>query len=309
MKKMVLCFVVAVTSLTLQAQFKVKSLQQVHTGAMEKAYHPRFMPDGNLLVSAENYTGLGIVNVKSGVYTELTDMCSAGYYPVIANDGKTIIVRQKNDDYTVDIYSINVADKSISTVATQLPHLNQLGLCNNKVSYAVNSKVMTAEVTNSSTSQKFNPKDNIFVTEEDLKIVVYNNGRRIVLDPLKGQIDWGETQYVWTSLSPNKDKILFSCADNAYICDINGKNLVKVGPLRAPVWRGNTHVVGMHDKDDGYFYTESNIVIAKADGTQYQQLTPATSEIKMFPAVSNDGNKIAFHTLEGKIYLMTIEEE
>ena len=66
----------------------------------------------------------------------------------------------------------------------------------------------------------------------------------------------------------------------------------------------------MVDEDDGYFYTKSDIVIVKADGTgKMQQLTNNSSEIKMHPSVSNDGNKIAFHTLDGKIYLMNIKEK
>lgn len=65
----------------------------------------------------------------------------------------------------------------------------------------------------------------------------------------------------------------------------------------------------MVDADDGYHYTKSDIVIVAVDGTQMQQLTTPSDEIKMFPAVSNDGSQIAFHTLEGKIYVMTIKEK
>ena len=80
--------------------------------------------------------------------------------------------------------------------------------------------------------------------------------------------------------------------------------------MRAPVWRGNDYVVAMVDEDDGYFFTKSDIVIVKADGSgRMQQLTKNSSEIKMFPAVSADGSKVAFHTLEGKVYLMTIKEK
>ena len=66
----------------------------------------------------------------------------------------------------------------------------------------------------------------------------------------------------------------------------------------------------MNDCHDGYYYTKSDIVIVRTDGTQFQQLTYPSNEIKMFPSVSADGNKIAFHTEnEGKIYIMTIKEK
>ena len=85
--------------------------------------------------------------------------------------------------------------------------------------------------------------------------------------------------------------------------------VVKVGNMRAPQWRGNTHVVGMVDADDGYHFTKSDIVIVRADGTQMQQLTAPSDEIKMYPSTSADGSQVAFHTTEGKIYIMTIKEK
>ena len=82
-----------------------------------------------------------------------------------------------------------------------------------------------------------------------------------------------------------------------------------MGELRSPSWRGNTHVIGMRDEDDGYYYTKSDIVIVDVVGNNYQQLTSPSDEIKMFPSVSADGSKIAYHTTEGKIYVMTIKEK
>ena len=79
--------------------------------------------------------------------------------------------------------------------------------------------------------------------------------------------------------------------------------------MNCPQWRGNTHVVGMNDEHDGYFNTKSDIVIVRNDGTQMQQLTAPSDEIKMFPSVSADGSQIAFHTEDGKLYLMTIKEK
>ena len=306
MKKMLLCLAVATAFIANAQQFEVVSLQRVNTGAKTEAYHPRFMPDGNLLVSEENYDGLGIVNVKTGTYTNLTNMRSAGYYPVVSEDGKTIVVREKNEDMTVDLYSINVPNRSVTTLATNLDHINQVNLSNGKLTYATMSQTVTRQVSNSISSRL---ERKVLVTEEDLKIVVYRNGKRTVLDPLADQFDGVESQYSWTSLSPNGQKILFGCADYAFVCNLDGSGLVNLGALRAPAWRGNTHVVGMLDTDDGYFFTSSDIVIVKADGTGYQQLTTPSSEIKMYPSVSADGNQIAFHTLEGKIYIMTIKQK
>ena len=309
MKKLLLCLAVGVAFVSHAQQFEVVELQQVKTGA-NAVYHPRFMPDGNtLLVTSEGYDGLGLVDVKKGVYTKLTDMDGAGYYPVISEDGKTILTRNMNRNaFSQCIYKLDVESKALTLVAKDIDHTNQMSFSNGLATVAISGKAVASQVGEAITPVR--TMNNILVTEEDLKIVVYTNGVRSVIDPLAGQYgDW-DPQYSWTSLSPDRTKILFHCANDAFICDLKGNNVVKLGSMRAPQWRGNTHVVGMNDAHDGYFNTKSDIVIVRADGTQMQQLTTPSDEIKMFPSASADGSKIAFHTeKEGKIYIMTIKEK
>lgn len=308
MKKLLLCLAVAGASVANAQQFEVVELQEVKTG-LTKIYHPRFMPDGKtLLVTSEDYNGLGLVDIEKQSYTKLTDMQGAGYYPVISADGKTILTRSMNqEDFTQTLYAMNVETKALTVVAKDIEHVNQISLNNGEAAYATKGAIVGTVVTNPLTPVR---RQLVHVTEEDLKIVVYKGNTRTVLDPLAGQYgDW-DPQYIWTSLSPDRTKILFCCADVAYTCDLNGGNVVKLGSMRAPQWRGNTHVVGMNDEHDGYFNTKSDIVIVRADGTQMQQLTAPSDEIKMFPSVSADGSQIAFHTeREGKVYVMTIKEK
>lgn len=308
MKKTLFCIAVAMATIAHAQQFEVTSLERVKTGSQTAVYHPKFMPNGNILVTAENYDGLGLVDMKSGSYTLLTDMEGAGYYPVISEDGKTILTRNMSKvNATQSIYTLNVETKELTTVAENVGHVNQISFKNGEATLAVEGKSVTKTVSGAITPVR--QMNNILVTEEDLKIVVYKNGVRSVLDPLAGKLDGWDPQYTWTSLSPDRKKILFGCADYAYVCNLDGTGLVKLGFMRAPQWRGNTHVVGMIDADDGYHYTKSEIVIVRVDGTQMQQLTTPSDEIKMFPSASADGSQIAFHTLEGKIYVMTIKEK
>lgn len=307
MKKMLLSLV-AVSALAVNAQqFEVVSMEKVPTQDHVMTYHPRFMPDGNLLVSALNYDGLALIDVKSGKYTLLTEMPGAGYCPVISKDGKTILTRNMNKtEFTQDIYVLDVETKSLKTVAKGIDHVNQMAFNGATAMLPIEGKaVKKTVIKNASTSTL----DDLLVTEEDLKIVVYANGNRTVLDPLAGQLgDW-DPQYTWTALSPDKSRILFGCANNAYVCFLDGSGVVNLGALRSPQWRGNTHIVGMQDEDDGYYYTKSDIVIVDVAGNNFQQLTTSSDEIKMFPSVSVDGSKIAFHTNDGKIYVMTIKEK
>lgn len=307
MKRMFFLAVVVLAFIANAQQFDVVKVEQVPTGNHEMTFHPRFMPDGNLLVTAENYDGLGLINVKSGEFTLLTEMQGAGYYPVISEDGKTILTRSMDKvNFTHDIYVLDVASKTLKSVAKGINHVNQLSYNGSEAMLPIEGKAVKKTIFKGASSASLN---DLFVTEEDLKIVVYANGVRTELDPLAGQFEGWDPQYIWTSLSPDKSRILFGCCDNTYVCNLDGSDVIKLASMRAPQWRGNTHVVGMLDSDDGYLFTKSDIAIVDVVGNNFQQLTTPSDEIKMFPSVSADGSKIAYHTTEGKIYVMTIKEK
>lgn len=313
MKKLLLLMAVGVATVANAQQFEVTSLQEVKTGG-EAVYHARFMPDGKtLLVSnTESYDGLSLVNIKDGATTELTDMPGAAWCCEISEDGKTILTRSMDrNNFTHNIYTIDVATKKATPVIENIDHINNMTFSKGVVQLAHSGgKLMQQKVADVATPLK--PNNNVLLTNEDLKMVLYVNGVRNVLDPLAGQIEDGlwDTQYCWTSLSPDGKRILFYCYQNAYTCDLNGQNVEKVGEIQSPQWCGNDHIVGMNDEHDGYFNTSSDIVICKKDGSQLQQLTSAADkEIKMYPSVSADGSQIAFHTESGKLFLMTIKKK
>ena len=308
MKKLVLTLA-AVAALTAQAQqFEVVSTQQLSVG-VEDIFHPKFTPDGNsLLVSSAGYDGIGIINLKTQKYQRITDMRGAGWKPAISEDGKTLVVRQKDDELQGNsLYSINLNTLERTAILQKADHFNQINFVNGKVSVGLQGKLVAKQVTRPISAVQL--PNEVFVAEEDLKIAVYNNGRRIELDPLQGQFGSWDPQYIWVSLSPDQTKILFHCQNNAYVCDINGKNLVKLGHMGCPQWRGNSHVVGHREAHDGYHLTKGEIMIVDVEGKYIQQLSTTSSEIKTFPSVSADGSKIAFHTEDGKLYVMTIKEK
>lgn len=308
MKKLLLCLAVGFATMANAQQFEVVSLQEVKTGDRETAYHPRFMPDGKtLMVCAENYDGLGLVDTDKKTYMHITDMPSAGFYPAVSEDGSTILFREKNwDDLSVSLYSVNLKSRIITPVVSGLEHINNISFVNGEAAFGQRGMAFRKRICKA--SYTLAAEKDVQVTTEDLKIVVYTNGIPAVLDPLS-TADY-DAQYFWTSLSPDKTRILFASGNLTYVCNLDGSGLVELGAFRAPVWRGNNYVVGHLDEDDGYYYTKSDIVIVKADGSkQMQTLTTGTDAITMFPTVNIAGDKIAFHTEEGKIFLMQIKEK
>lgn len=302
--------VVAFAMVANAQQFEVTSLQEVKTSAQASAFHPRFMPDGKtLLVTSEGYDGLALVSIATGEYNQLTTFPGAGWCAEISEDGKTILTRSIDGvSLKQNIYALDVASKRLTPVMENIEHVNNIGFSRGIATIGLNGVGVAKQVAKVSTLVA--PKNNVFVTNENLKLAVYVNGVRNILDPLAGEFGEWDPLYAWSSLSPDGSKILFYCRQNAYTCDLNGKNVQKIGNIPGPQWCGNDYIVGMKNEHDGYNNTKGDIVICKVDGTGYQQLTSSSDkEIKVFPSVSADGSRIAYHTESGKLFVMTIKKK
>ncbi len=113
--------------------------------------------------------------------------------------------------------------------------------------------------------------------------------------------------YIWASLSPSEDKILFTAAgDGTYVSDLEGKILHDIGYLNAPQWLNEDWVIGMDDKDDGEQVISSDIVAVHLETGKRINLTQKSEVIAQYPKVSPEQNRIVYHSLEGGVYLMRI---
>ncbi len=139
-----------------------------------------------------------------------------------------------------------------------------------------------------------------YVTNEDLKLVLYKAGKRTELYPHGTDVN-----YIWSSISPDGTKILFNTRKGTGVCDLNGKELVNLGQCNSPVWYGNDYVVAALEENDGHNFTAGAVVILSLDGQLRQELTDK-AEIAMCPSVSYETGQIAYHDFDGNIHLMQI---
>lgn len=140
----------------------------------------------------------------------------------------------------------------------------------------------------------------IFVNNTDLKLNLIINGNTTILTPHGDDVN-----YIWSSLSPDGNLILFNTCKGTAICDLQGKEIINLGNINAPVWYGSKYVVGMDDNNNGNFYTSSRIVIAAIDGSSKQYLTD-DDEIVMYPSVNAENGYIAYNTIDGQLRMMKI---
>ena len=134
------------------------------------------------------------------------------------------------------------------------------------------------------------------------QLMITRNGRTKLFSP-----NGKDNSYLWPSVSPDGTKVLYYvCGLGAYVCNIDGSNIKKIGTMRAPQWYNNDIVVGMNDQDDGEVIYASTIVAANLKG-ETQTLTDR-KHIAMYPKVSPATGKIVFSTPEGEVYIIHVTQ-
>ena len=81
------------------------------------------------------------------------------------------------------LYSLDIATKSLTTLATDIEHINTINVSGRDYEIGINGKLLRRSM-DGNRSIKSIPSGDIMVTEEDLKMVVYIDGVRNVVDPV-----------------------------------------------------------------------------------------------------------------------------
>lgn len=143
------------------------------------------------------------------------------------------------------------------------------------------------------------PEDFVKTSGKSITLIINNEKKQI--SPV------GDKFYIWASLSPDKEKLLFTAAgDGTYVSDLNGNIITRPGYLNSPEWINNEWIVGMDDQDDGEKIVSSDIIAIHIPSGKRENLTKQADYIAQYPKVSPERNRIVFHSLEGNIYLMKI---
>ncbi len=284
-------------ALALSAQ----QIQVVKCEQIGQGFYPQLDKAGTqLFLTSENYKGLSILDLSTKHVEEITTDDNAGYMPVLNAQSSTIFYRsrsmQPNGRMLVAVKSYSMTNKERKDVLSPRRDLGILQEHANGIAYVQQNQLRRATLGKATA-----PTPN-YVSNEDLKLVLYTGTRRVELTPRGTDVN-----YIWSSLSPNGMHILYNTKFGTEVCDFQGNIIAKLGHLNAPVWYNDDLVVGMCDEDDGHHITASVITIASLDGKFKQELTDG-KEIAMYPSVSAEAELIAFNTLDGKVYVMQISQ-
>ena len=163
-------------------------------------------PDGSYILLTNNtHTGLQKYQLVTGETQVLSTAPGAGYNVQIADDGQSVMFREKtlnrNHLYKSKLVVRNLNKSLNKTLARPTRDYSQLNVAGQL--------------------QMGKPAVNI----QNQQIVLTIGGTSTVLSPCGA-----DKSYIWPSVSPDAQHILFYvCGQGAYVCDMNGNNVQFLG--------------------------------------------------------------------------------
>lgn len=283
----------------------VVSSEKLTEAAEGRFYHPAASPSGSMvLLTSDGFTGLWLLDLRTGNISQLNNHTGAGYNPVFTADEQNIIFRK--DDYTQKIKYSSIISQSLSSLSETVIEPNGRNISEAVIlpdGAGAFTKDDILRSTNASNSVSSSARSYPVVFIENGAMAVYSGGSKKLLKPL------GEGNYIWPSVSPDGTKLLFTAAGKGtFVSDLNGNIISNLGYANAPKFSPDgKYVVYMNDKDDGHRLTASDIYVIKADGTGRTQITSG-GQMEIYPAWLGT-NKIIYGTAEGIIYSTELKFE
>jgi len=306
MKKVLLILFITTVSVLAQKVTIVED-KAVTTTVEGNFYYATLSADGTyLLLSSESYKGLWYKNLNSGKVIKITDALGAGYEPGISSVSNEILFREDKFIKGKRFSSLLAYDMIAKKTIVLDEGIRDLKICRDNYNVFKNY-VKESEI-------RFTMKQNMLnkssATErvvfiQDSKIVLSENNSRKILQP------FGEGNYIWPSLSPDKTKLLFTFAGKGtYVANLDGTILKKIGYANYPSWSPDGNwILFMKDIDDGINIISSDVYITNINSGKYFNLTLLKDDISLYPKWGNTNAEIFYNTYNGQIRKIKIKYE
>lgn len=303
-----LCIFLLITGLsTLAAQtLKVQSITPLTSVEQGEFYFPQMHPSGTKVIcTGPGYEGLYAIDLQDLSLEKISADPGAGYEFVLSADGQHVFYRTstyRGPKRYSSLLQLNLSTKEKIILEAEVRDLSTpQQVADGSIAYVIQDQIKrtpAARITPNSESLTESPA--VFI--ENRKIALYRGNEKILLEP------FGEGIYIWPSVSPDGDRLLFTLAGRGtFISDLDGNVFSELGRANAPQWSPDGQwVLFMDDRDDGYVFTDSEIFIIKADGSEKIQLTNTDDIIEMYPHWGTDNYTIVYASDDGVVYLMKL---
>jgi hypothetical protein len=289
-------FLLTITAITAQTI----TIENTYRLMEQKGFHPKFNSNSELLAfTTESYVGLNVYNLSDKSVVKVTEDPGAGFQPLFSNNNervffKTIVYesRLRKDG----VKSFDLTTKKSTEMLDPRRNMKQPQAFHNGFMVYADTKLLKA------TTGRTSIPASEYVWSDGTNLNIFRNNKIYILNPIRDA-----NGYVWTSLSPNGKMILFTAAgQGTFVCDLDGKITARLGYLNAPVWYDDHFVVGMQDRDNGHYITESKILMKSLDG-QTEKILSHPDQIAMYPAAASAAARVAFNTIDGDVYVVELK--
>ena len=305
MKKLLTMASIMLAGLSGVAQvLQVRAVEKVPIASVTDLKAAAFSPAGDyLLLTTQGNKNLYRLSVADGALTTISEAEGAGYRPLVSADGRSVVYCTKriseNHLRATSLESYNVVTGEQVSLVEPTRELQGYAVAGNTaVTVEQGTARRRALSRGAAPSETATPM--VYIKNRQLMLSQGNDIKTLSPNGL-------QESYIWPSLSPAGDKVLYYvCGVGAFVCDLSGNIVARLGALRAPQWYDNSVVVGMNDRDDGHTVVASSIVATTLTG-ESQTLTP-DSLIAMFPQTCERAGRIAFTTADGELYMIQLEK-
>ncbi|KAA3610657.1 MAG: hypothetical protein DWQ05_21815 [Calditrichaeota bacterium] len=276
--------------------------------------NPGWSYDGRFLAFTKaNYRGILIWDADTKKITELNDEIGAGFGMQWAPKQNHILARVA--EYRgIRRYSavkiFDVGQKSAQTIVTfqkSMPDIPRW-MNNGNVYFADRKGVHTVRVENPQLkSAKVKASHDLYMIQGRSLVRQFSSAESV--EPVS---DFSGKRIINLSWSPDFSKIAFEVVGGSmFAMNSDGSNLVDLGVGDRPKWSPDSKaLVFMISKDDGHHFTESEIYIISANGSDRSQITASADILEMNPSWGHDGQSLVYDVLgQGAIYSVKIGQK
>jgi Tol biopolymer transport system component len=284
-------------------QIHITKTETVPLPASQRWMAPGWSPQGRVFfITSMDYSGLWSFDLNSGAFAQITADPGAGYGWTVSPDGAHLAYRKTTGDAVGQPRSQEIVDFDLTTGASATVKTAQsvdLPVYSGEA-LLVNAEQLGVAVLGSG---ELVPGAATVLGIENTKIALMKGGQKSLLDP------FGDGSYIWPSLSPDGKRLLaYDMTRGAFVCDLEGNVLARLGRLDAPGWtRSGSWIISMREENDGQVITGSDLYATTPDGLTNVRLT-RTPVIELSPSCSPVDNRILCATADGTILVLTYEE-
>ena len=301
MRKIFLTLALALAATSMAQVLEVASVERLDISGTKATVVAGISPKGDyILLTGAQLNGLAKYDLASKKVEVVSKALGAGYNPAISDDGDAVAFREDRFEKglrSTDVKVKNFATGESRTLSKGVRNFNAVSIEGGTAVTVTDGRQAKTTISNRRTSRA----KQATVSIVNRQLVLSIDGKSTTLTP-----NGADKSYLWPTLSPDKTKICYYVGgEGCYVCNLNGKIVARLGALRAAKWYDNNVVVGMHDTDDGYVITSSEIVAVTLAGKR--QVLTDSSVKAMYPYASSEARKIVFGTDEGETYIINIK--